>query len=136
VLHVRALMEKTGVDFCLDCHADAELRCNFLGGPLEIPSRSERLKSLFNQFERAWAAASPDYEMGHPYPGGPPETADLSMAWNWIAERFDCLSMLLEEPFKDTSWRQDPVQGWSPERAIRFGHSLPAAIYGVVHQLR
>jgi murein tripeptide amidase MpaA len=136
VVHVRALMEETGVDFCLDCHADAELRCNFLGGPLEIPSRSERLKSLFNRFERAWAAASPDYEMGHPYPGGPPATADLSMAWNWIAERFDCLSMLLEQPFKDTSWRQDPVQGWSPERAVRFGHSLPAAIHGVVHALR
>jgi murein tripeptide amidase MpaA len=136
VFHVRALMEATGVDFCIDCHADKELRCNFLGGPLEIPSRSARLKRLFRAFERAWAAASPDYEMGHPYPGGAPETADLSMAWNWIAERFDCLSVLLEQPFKDTSWWQDPVQGWSPERSIRFGATLPTAIFGVLDKLR
>ncbi len=46
VVFVRSLMEKTGVDFCIDCHADKELRCNFLGGPLEIPSRSERLNAL------------------------------------------------------------------------------------------
>ncbi|MFI5013020.1 MAG: M14-type cytosolic carboxypeptidase [Hyphomicrobiales bacterium] len=136
VVHVRTLMERVGVDFCLDCHADAELRCNFLGGPLEIPSRSERLRTLFRQFEHGWAAASPDYEVGHPYPGGSPETADLTMAWNWIAERFDCLSVLLEQPFKDTSWWQDKVQGWSPERAKRFGASLPAAIYAVLDSLR
>lgn len=133
---VRDRMEQTGVDFCLDCHGDAQLRCNFLGGPLEIPSRSERLRGLFNAFERSWAAVSPDYELGHPYPGGPPETADLSMAWNWIAERFGCLSMLLEQPFKDTSWHQDALRGWSPQRSIRFGATLPAAILGVLDQLR
>ncbi len=136
VYHVRSRMEEIGVDFCLDCHADAELRCNFLGGPLEIPSKSPRLDALFRQFEHAWAACSPDYELGHPYPGGSPEKADLSMAWNWIAERFDCLSMLLEQPFKDTSWWQDEAQGWSPERATRFGATLPTAIYGVVGSLR
>lgn len=133
---VRDLMEKTGVDFCLDAHADAQLRCNFLGGPLEIPSRSERLHNLFYAFERSWAAASPDYELGHPYPGGSPEKADLSMAWNWIAERFNCLGVLLEQPFKDTSWRQDTRRAWSPQRSLRFGASLPPAILGVVDQLR
>jgi murein tripeptide amidase MpaA len=136
VFHVRALMEKTGVDFAMDCHGDEELRCNFVGGPLEIPSRSERLLNLFHTFEASWAAASPDYELGHPYPGGPPETADLTMAWNWIAERFDCLSLLLEQPFKDTSWWQDPETGWSPERSVRFGASLPAAILGMLDRLR
>jgi hypothetical protein len=112
------------------------LRCVFLGGPLEIPSRSQRLAGLFRRFEDAWAAASPDYELGHPYPGGAPTEADLRMAWNWIAERFSCLSVLLEQPFKDTSWWQDPVQGWSPERAIRLGESLPPAILGVLSDLR
>jgi murein tripeptide amidase MpaA len=133
---VRREMEATGVDFCMDCHGDEELRCNFLGGPLEIPSRSARLRGLFRGFENAWAAASPDYEMGHPYPGGSPAEADLRMAWNWIAERFHCLSVLLEQPFKDTSWRSDPVAGWSPPRARRFGQSLPTALLNVVETLR
>lgn len=136
VWHVRALMERLGVDFCMDCHGDEELRCNFLGGPLEIPSRSARLDTLFGDFEHAWAAVSPDYELGHPYPGGAPAQADLRMAWNWIAERFDCLSVLLEQPFKDTSWRQDTLHGWSPERALRFGASLPAALAAMVDRLR
>lgn len=133
---VRDLMEATGVDFCIDCHADAELRCNFLGGPLEIPSRSSRLKGLFHQFEDGWAGVSPEYERGHPYPGGSPQHADLSMAWNWIAERFDCLSVLLEQPFKDTSWRQDAEHGWSPQRATAFGASFVTALHGILPHLR
>jgi murein tripeptide amidase MpaA len=136
VFHVRNLMEATGVDFALDCHADKELRCNFLGGPLEIPSRSKEMRRLFRAFERSWAAASPDYEPGHPYPGGSPETADLTMAWNWIGERFKCLSVLLEQPFKDTSWWQNKEQGWSPERAMRFGAAFPTALHGVIDRLR
>src|SRR6185437_1870784 len=62
VYYVRQMMERTGVDFCLDVHGDEELRCVFLGGPLEIPSRSQRLARLFRRFEDSWAAASPDYE--------------------------------------------------------------------------
>lgn len=135
VYFVRAEMQRTGVDFCLDVHGDEELKCVFLGGPLEIPSRSQRLADSFGAFELAWTAASPDYELGHPYPGGAPAEADLRMAWNWIAERFDCLSVLLEQPFKDTSWWQDARQGWSPERAIRLGASLPQAILNVVPRL-
>lgn len=136
VVHVRDEMERTGVDFFLDCHGDEELRCVFLGGPLEIPSRSVRLAELFGAFERSWNAASPDYELGHPYPGGPPAEADLRMAWNWVGERFQCLSVLLEQPFKDTSWMRDERAGWSPPRARRLGTSLPAALLGVLDRLR
>jgi len=136
VFLVRQAMERSGVDFAMDCHGDEELRCNFLGGPLEIPSRNAWLADLFSRFEHAWNAVTPEYELGHPYPGGPPETADLRMAWNWIAERFGCLSVLLEQPFKDTSWRQEPTTGWSPERALRFGASLPDALAQVLDRLR
>jgi murein tripeptide amidase MpaA len=136
VVHVQARMAATGVDFCLDVHGDEELRWIFLGGPLEIPSRSERLARLFRDFELSWAAATPEYELGHPYPGGAPAQADLRMAWNWVAEQFGCLSVLLEQPFKDTSWWQDPARGWSPERAGRLGGSLVQALLGVVPKLR
>ena len=136
VFAVRGLMESVGVDFAMDCHGDEELRCNFLGGPLEIPSRSARLDRLFHDFELAWHRATPDYQLGHPYPGGAPAEADLRMAWNWIAERFDCLSVLLEQPFKDTAWRQDAPRDWMPERAVAFGASFPDALLGIVDRLR
>ena len=136
VVHVRKEMERTGVDFFLDCHGDEELRCVFLGGPLEIPSRSPKLAALFRAFELSWSAASPDYELGHPYPGGPPAKADLRMAWNWVGEEYRCLSVLMEQPFKDTSWAQDPKTGWSPQRAYRLGQSFPTALLGVLSSLR
>jgi murein tripeptide amidase MpaA len=133
---VRAAMERTGVDFCIDCHGDRDLRCNFLGGPLEIPSKSPRLDALFLELKNTWAGVTPEYERGHPYPGGAPAEADLSMAWNWIAERFDCLSVLLEQPFKDTLWHTDPVTGWSPQRALAFGRTLADVLYRMVDKLR
>lgn len=133
---VREVMEQTGVDFSIDCHGDRELRCNFLGGPLEIPSKSPRLDGLFEILKDTWASITPEYERGHPYPGGPPAEADLNMAWNWIAERFNCLSVLLEQPFKDTLWRTDPVTGWSPNRSTAFGGTLPSVLSRIVDQLR
>lgn len=133
---VRQKMEQTGVDFFMDCHGDNELPCVFLAGPLEIPSRSQRLARLFKQFEIAWSNASPDYEMGHPYPGGAPAQANMACAWNWVAERFDCLGVLLEQPYKDTSWAQDPLRGWSPQRADRLGASLVTALNLIIDELR
>lgn len=133
---VRSLMREIGVDFCIDCHGDRELRCNFLGGPLEIPSRSKRLDDLFVKLQDTWTTVTPEYERGHPYPGGAPAEADLSMAWNWIAEEFDCLSVLLEQPFKDTSWRTDAKSGWTPQRSMAFGKSLADVLVSIVQDLR
>jgi hypothetical protein len=45
-------------------------------------------------------------------------------------------SVLLEQPFKDTSWWEDPQRGWSPERANQLGASLPMAILAVLARLR
>ena len=136
VWHVRRHMEATGVDFCIDCHGDEELRCNFLGGPQQIPSRSARLDALFEHLEQSWAVVTPDYVPHQPYPGGAPATADLRMAWNWIAERFDALSVLLEQPFKDLATAPQPATGWSPPRAQRLGHGFVDVLDRVVDGLR
>jgi murein tripeptide amidase MpaA len=133
---VQQRMQATGVDFCLDCHGDEELRCVFLAGPLKPPHGSARQNRLFGIFEHAWAAASPDYEPGQPYPGGEPTTARTSSAWHWVAHRFDCLSVLLEQPFKDTSCTPQPATGWSPQRAAMLGHTFVDALAGVVEDLR
>lgn len=136
VFHLRAKMEETGLDFCIDCHADKELRCNFIWPSENVPTWTPQRRAIFETFEQAWAAASPDYELGHPYPGGCPETPELGMAWNWIGNRFPhALSVLLEQPFKDVTRHPVPETGWSPERAWRFGRSFPEALRAVVGQL-
>lgn len=136
VAMLRDRMRAEGVDFCLDVHGDEELPYVFLGGPLEIPSRSERLDGLFRDFGQALEIACPAYSMADPYPGGAPKEADLRMAWNSIGEEFDCLSILLEMPFKDTHRAPDPVLGWSPARCADLGRSMLDAIHAVQRGLR
>lgn len=137
VVAVQAAMLRTGVDFCIDCHADPELRCNFVWPSQNVPTWHAERQHLFGHFERAWHAASPDYGLGEPYPGGVPETADLSMAWNWIGNTFShALSVLLEQPFKDTRHTPVPATGWTPQRAARFGASFLDGLHGVVDHLQ
>ncbi|MBB3182253.1 carboxypeptidase family protein [Variovorax sp. Sphag1AA] len=134
---VRGAMEQIGVDFCIDCHADPGLSCNFVWPSQNVPTWHAGRASQFDHFERAWAAASPEYGYGEPYPGGVPENADLSMAWNWVGNRFpDSLSVLLEQPYKDTRRAPVPETGWSPQRAARFGATFLNGLHGVVDHLR
>lgn len=136
VMLIRRRMKETGVDFFLDVHGDEMLPYNFLGGPLEIPSKSARLADLFRRFARAWGRANPDYRLGPPYPGGPPEKADLRMAWNSVAEEYGCLAVLLEQPFKDNAESGIPGVGWTAERSVMMGRSSLDALAAVLKGLR
>ena len=136
VLRVRDLMHRTGVDFYLDVHGDEELPCVFLGGPLEVPSLTPEMRANFRAYQAALEEASPDYRTGYPYPGGPPPTANLEMAWNYVGETFRCLSILVEQPFKDCEHAPDPKTGYSPERASRLGAASLAALGAVRPNLR
>lgn len=132
---LREKMHQIGVDFCLDVHGDEGLPYNFIAGAEGIPSWSERLANLHQQFGETLMAANPDFQMEHGYPMDKPGSADLSICTNYIAENFDCCSITLEMPFKDTADTPQPVQGWSPERSIKLGGSVIDAIYAVVDDL-
>ena len=47
-----------------------------------------------------------------------------------------CLSLTLEQPFKDTIDSPDPAQGWCPERALRFGAAFLHPVAEVLPILR
>lgn len=126
---VRDRMEGTGLDFFLDCHADAELECNFTWPSENVPSWTPARRADYEMFARAWEKASPDYVMDVPYPGGCPEVANLEMGWNWVGERFPAaLSVLLEQSFKDVTVNPEPRTGWSPQRAKTLGRSVVDAM--------
>ena len=131
VFHVRNLMQRTGVDFYMDVHGDEELPYVFLGGPLEVPSLTPAMRENFRAFQRALQQANPDYRTGYPYPGGPPPTANLQMSWNYVGETFRCLSILVEQPFKDCAHALDAKKGYSPERARRLGAASLVALGAV-----
>lgn len=136
VLAVRSRMEETGVDLLVDLHGDETIPHNFIVPSDSVPSVSPRLIALREAFEARLAAANPDFETEHRYPPEAPGTADLGICANWVEERFGCLAVTLEQPFKDPAGLPRTEAGWSPGRSRRLGASLLDAVAAVLPRLR
>ncbi|RCU50014.1 MULTISPECIES: M14 family metallopeptidase [Corallincola] len=135
VYYVRAKMQQTGVDFCLDVHGDEALPYNFIAGAEGNPSWTPRQAGLQKSYMDALVVASPDFQTEHGYEIDAPGTADLRICTNYMAETFDCLAMTLEMPFKDTIDTPDHDEGWSPDRCRRLGEANLSAILKVLPEL-
>ena len=136
VYHVRNTMDKYGCDLNIDIHGDEDLAYNFISSIEGIPSFDERLKNLLEKFIGSWKASCPDFQDIHGYPKNEPGKANLTICSKHIGERYKCLSLTVEMPFKDNNDLPDPEFGWSPERSILFGESILHPILQVVDQLR
>ncbi len=133
---VRDAMDATGVDLCLDVHGDEALPHNFIAGAEGIPGWSPRLAALQERFLAAYVDACPDFQTAQGYPVDAPGAADMSMCTNQVAQRFDCLAMTLEMPFKDNADAPDPVEGWSPARCQGLGRAALFPLVQVLASLR
>jgi murein tripeptide amidase MpaA len=136
VLHVLDKMIETGCDFNLDIHGDESIPHNFIAGFDGIPSLSDRQSRLINQYKTALARVSPDFQTAVGYENSRPGKANMTMSTNALAERFGCLAMTLEMPFKDANDNPDPVYGWSPARAKHLGRACLDALLEVLPELR
>ena len=136
VFHVRQRMERTGVDFCLDVHGDEALPYNFIAGPDGVSSVTPRVRGLQDEYKRLLMRASPDFQVEHGYDPVAPGAANMTMCTTFIADRFGCLAMTLEQPFKDAADTPHAQLGWSPERCRKLGRANLDALYGVVGRLR
>ncbi len=136
VFLVRRAMEESGVDFCLDVHGDETIPHNFLISTAGIPSASDKQRALHKAYAEALRRANPDFQVAHGHAEPAPGAANMTLCGNWVAERFGCLSMTLEMPFKDTADTPDERVGWSPERSRKLGASGLDALLAVVGDLR
>jgi murein tripeptide amidase MpaA len=136
VLCVRDAMDETGVDFAMDIHGDEAIPANFLAGFEGIPSATERQTSLFNAFSDALERISPDFQTSQGYEIPAAGGANMSMSTTQLAERYGCVSMTLEMPFKDNFDLADPVYGWSPERSKFLAFSCLDALHAVLPELK
>lgn len=71
----------------------------------------------------------------------PPDNAEdalkyMNVATNQVSNRFNCLGLTLEMPYKDCETNSDPSVGWSPERSKNLGSSLVEALEGMHPYLR
>jgi murein tripeptide amidase MpaA len=132
-------LDKTGVDCFVDVHGDEELPYNFLSGSNCIPKWSSRLEALHGAFCAAYSRTNSDMQQQYGYP--PSEsTADvlpyMNVATNQVSNRFECLAVTLEMPFKDCQSNPDPDLGWNPKRSRQLGASVVDALLYVQPYLR
>ena len=135
VLAVRNAMDATGVDFAMDVHGDEAIAANFLAGFEGIPSLKPERQAAFVRYQDALVARTPDFQTKAGYGTTPPGKANLSMSTNQLAERFGCVAMTLEMPFKDNDDLPDAEYGWSPARSIHLAKACMAALHDVIGDL-
>jgi murein tripeptide amidase MpaA len=58
------------------------------------------------------------------------------MSTTQLAERYGCVSMTLEMPFKDNFNLPDPVYGWSPQRSKFLASACLDALHAILPELR
>ncbi len=136
VLCVRDAMDETGVDFAMDIHGDEAIPANFLAGFEGIPSVTERQLALFNLFGETLERLSPDFQREQGYEIPAPGQANMSMSTTQLAERFGCVSMTLEMPFKDNFNLPDEVYGWSPQRSKYLAYACLDALHALLPELK
>ena len=83
------------------------------GHPFADRPAARPVQALRDNLERI----SPDFQTRQGYELAAPGEANMSMSTTQLAERYGCVSMTFEMPFKDNFDLPDPLYGWSPERS-------------------
>lgn len=133
---VRQKMLETGLDMFLDIHGDENLPYNFVAGAEGVPSYNDHMQQLEQDFKAALLTITPEFQVKHGYDKDEPGKANLTVATNWVAEQFKCLSYTFEMPFKDNADLPDAAFGWSDIRSMKLGQDSLSAILQVVDKLR
>jgi murein tripeptide amidase MpaA len=135
VLCVRNAMDSNPPDFAMDVHGDEAIPANFLAGFEGIASATERQLKLFGLFGETLERLSPDFQRSKGYEIPAPGEANMSMSTTQLAERYGCVSMTLEMPFKDNFDLPDPVYGWSPQRSKYLAYACLDALHALLPEL-
>jgi murein tripeptide amidase MpaA len=135
VYHVRAAMQKTGVDGFLDVHGDEGLPYVFSDGNERLANYSPRMAALEQGFKSAFQFANPDFQTIHGYPSDKDTKINLTIASKWVGHTFGGLALTLEMPFKDNADRPDPVVGWNGARSRQLGADALTALHAMLPSL-
>ncbi len=136
VYYVRQAMTHIGIDLFLDIHGDEALPFVFVAGSEGTPAYNARIEALERRFKHAFMMANPDFQDEFGYAKDEANQADLTIATNYIANEFNCLSFTLEMPFKDNHNLPDDDFGWNGQRSLRLGESILLPIASVLDTLR
>lgn len=100
VFYVREKMQEVGVDFFMDVHGDESHPNVFPQGRGVGCSPNEFITQLEKKFIQDYMEVNPHLQKNSCYEADKPGEADLRIAVSWVAEHLNCLSLLIEMPFK------------------------------------
>ncbi|HJN77354.1 MAG TPA: M14-type cytosolic carboxypeptidase [Myxococcota bacterium] len=135
VLHALAAMDVSGVDFFMDVHGDEELPYVFISGCEGVPGWDEQRGRDDRLFRDDYERACPDFQQVIGYGVDKPGEANMSMAGNAVAERFSCIGLTLEMPFKDNANAPDSDHGWCARRSMRLGAAVLQPLSALLDRL-
>lgn len=124
VFLVRAEMERTGCTLFLDIHGDEALPYVFFSTAEEVPGFTPEAAAAQAKFVDTFRAVSPDFQTEEGYKPGRFGEELLTLASKWVANRFGCVSLTLEMPFKDNAILPDGQVGWNGARSKRMGAAM------------
>ena len=136
VYHLLENTDRLGCDLFLDVHGDEELPYNFVSGMEGCAVWGPRLEGLQKRFGDELMKADPNYQVTHGYELDPPLGANYALCSNQMAQRYDCLSLTLEMPFKDVMDCRGKEVTFLDQEAANFGRSMLDAIKAVLPLLR
>jgi murein tripeptide amidase MpaA len=136
VFFVQKQMDKHGVDLFIDAHGDEEIPHVFTAACEGNPGYTPRIAGLEQRFRDVLCQQTTDFQTRHGYPRSAPGEANMTLACNAVGEKFDCLSLTLEMPFKDHNDAPDAITGWSGKRSKQLGKDVLSALAKMVTSLR
>ncbi len=136
VFLVKEQMEKHGVDMFLDVHGDEEIPYVFTAACEGNPGYTEKQKELEADFRGRLSGLTRDFQTRYGYPKSAPGKANMNLACNSVGERYKCLSLTLEMPFKDNDDAPDIVTGWSGKRSKQLARDVLTILGQMVSVLR
>jgi murein tripeptide amidase MpaA len=136
VFFVKQQMEKYGVDLFLDVHGDEEIPYVFTAACEGNPGYTPKQQELEAHFRRRLSEITRDFQTQYGYPRARPGQANMNLACNSVGERYKCLALTLEMPFKDNDDAPDVVTGWSGKRSKQLAKDVLTTMSELVSVLR
>lgn len=136
VFFVKQQMEKYGVDMFLDVHGDEEIPYVFTAACEGNPGYTPKQQQLEAHFRSRLSEITRDFQTRYGYPRSQPGQANMNLACNSVGEKYQCLSLTLEMPFKDNDDAPNPTTGWDGKRSKQLAKDVLTTLSEMAPTLR
>lgn len=136
VFFAQTQMQRYGVDAFIDVHGDEEIPHVFTAACEGIPGYTPRLAKLEARFSELLCGLTADFQRQYGYARSAPGQANMDLASHAVGQRYDCLALTLEMPFKDHDDAPNALTGWSGARSRALAGAVLETLLALVDELR